>query len=89
MNIVDANVAIVATATTVFLAAYGLPDKKTAQAVSEAFVAKAMEWYEENGKPFDFKTDMLCDGAIVYASACIAKAYEMASVVGKMMSFSK
>jgi hypothetical protein len=89
MNIVDVNVAIVATATASFLAAYDIKDKKTVEALSEAFVGFAEKWYTENNKPFDLKNEMLCEDAIVYAVSGIAQAHEMAVAVSKMMSFGK
>ena len=89
MNIVDANVAIVATATASFFAAYDIKDKKTVEALSEAFVGLAEKWYIENNKTFDLKNEMLCEGAIVYAVSSIAQAHEMVVAVSKMMSFGK
>ena len=75
MNIVDANVAIVATATASFIAAYDIKDKKTVEALSEAFVGFAEKWYTENNKTLDLSG--------------IAQAHEMAAAVSKMMSFGK
>lgn len=89
MNIVDVNVAIVATATAAFLAAYDVKEKRTTEAISEAFVGFAEKWYTENNKTFDLKNEMLCEDAIVYAVSGIAQAHEMAVAVSKMMSFGK
>lgn len=89
MQIVDTNVAIVATATAAFLAAYHLNSNLAAQNLSEAFVDFATKWYTDNGMSIDLKREVLCEGAIVYATNEIAKAREVYDAVQAMMSFKK
>jgi hypothetical protein len=90
MKVVDINVAIVATATASFIAAYNLTDKKTVEALSEAFVALAQKWYAENGEEeIDLESEVFCEESIIYAVSAIAQAHEMSEALAKMMSFGK